>query len=197
MIEVEIKLPVGDPEEIREKLIKNGFVRSAHLRERDTYFDDAAGGIRSGGQAFRIRETTDLETGAVRAQMNFKGKKLDTLTMTRQELESGVEQAEVCRQILESIGLHRTSPEVIKEREMLSRGDLTACVDMVHGLGSFLELEILVAEDRQKDAALGRIREVLFMLGYCQEDTVRTSYLTMLQKKAQAADAGQKCCKPE
>lgn len=183
MIEVEIKLPVRDLEEIKKQLMQDGFAESAHLRERDTYFDNVSGQIRSGGQALRIRETADLQTGAVTAQINFKGKKLDPLTMTRQELESEVDQAEICRQILESIGFHRVSPEVIKERTMLQQGDMTACLDRVENLGSFLELEILVPTEAQKGAAQNRIDTVLAMLGYRMVDTVRSSYLSMLQKK--------------
>lgn len=183
MIEVEIKLPVRELDRIREQLIRSGFTKTSHQRERDTYFDNASGQIRESGQALRIRETVDLDTGATVAQMNFKGKKLDPRTMTRQELESNVEQAEICRQILEAVGFHRTFPEVVKEREMLGREDLTACLDRVENLGSFLELEILVDAEDQKDAAQGRMDEVLAMLGYRMEDTVRSSYLSMLQKK--------------
>ena len=34
-------------------------------------------------------------------------------------------------------------PEVIKNRTMLQKESVTACLDKVHGLGGFLELEIL------------------------------------------------------
>lgn len=183
MIEVEVKLPVRELEEIKKQLMQNGFAETAHLRERDTYFDNVADRIRSGGQALRIRETADFKAGTVTAQINFKGKKQDPLTMTRQELESTVDQAEICRQILESIGFHRVFPEVIKERTMLQQGDMAACLDQVENLGSFLELEILVPDEAQRVDAQNRIAGVLAMLGYCMTDTVRSSYLSMLQKK--------------
>ena len=59
---------------------------------------------------------------------------------------------------------------------------MTACLDYVHGLGEFLELEVLVSSEEEKDAALTQIENILNSLGYQISDTVRTSYLSMLQK---------------
>ena len=112
---------------------------------------------------------------------NFKGKKLDTRTMTREELETGVEDGAVCRNILQAIGYIPVAPEVIKKRLMLQKESITVCLDNVHGLGEFLELEILADSEEKKDDALGQIESVLNSLGYQISDTVRTSYLSMLQ----------------
>ena len=65
---------------------------------------------------------------------------------------------------------------------MLQNGSVTACLDYVHGLGEFLELEVLVSSEEEKDAALTQIENILNSLGYQISDTVRTSYLSMLQK---------------
>lgn len=182
MIEVEIKLPVLDLEIIREKLTQIGFQESGYEREQDTYYDNAAEDIRTGGQALRIRETTNLITGKATAQINFKGKKLDQVTVTRQELETGIADGETGRQILEAIGFHRVMPEVIKERRELKRDEMTACLDQVAGLGSFLELEIMAEKEADRDVAMEQIEAVLSQLGYRVSDTVRSSYLSMLQK---------------
>ena len=48
----------------------------------------------------------------------------------------------------------------------------------------FLELEILVESEEKKDTALGQIKDILNSLGYQVSDTVQTSYLSMLQRKA-------------
>ena len=182
MIEVEVKLPVADLAGTRTELLKNGFKENAFIEERDTYFDNQHGDIRANGEALRVRETTDHLTGKKRAQINFKGKKIDTRTMTREELETGVEDGEICRNILQAIGYAPAAPEVVKDRTMLQKGNVTACLDKVHGLGEFLELEILADSEEQKDIALGRIENILNNLGYQISDTVRTSYLSMLQK---------------
>ena len=129
-----------------------------------------------------MRETKDHLTGESRAQINFKGKKMDTRTMSREELETGVEDGEICRNILQAIGYAPADPEVIKDRTVMQKESITACLDNVHELGGFLELEILADSEEEKDAALERIENILNSLGYKISDTVRMSYLSMLQK---------------
>ena len=184
MIEVEVKLPIPDPEGVKNSILEAGFKEQRFIEERDTYFDNARGDIRANGEALRVRETKDCRTGKKRAQINYKGKKLDTQTMTRRELETGVEDGAVCREILQAIGYSPAEPEVIKVRTMLQKDSVTACLDNVRGLGDFLELEILVEREEKKDAALGQIKDILNSLGYQVSDTVQTSYLSMLQRKA-------------
>ena len=192
MIEVEVKLPVSDLDKTKTELFKRGFRETALLEERDTYFDNLQGDIRANGEALRVRETKnklrvretkDQRTGKCRAQMNFKGKKLDACTMTREELETGVEDGTVCRKILQAIGYSPAAPEVVKDRIMLRRESVTACLDSVHGLGEFLELEVLAEGEEQREAALGQIEYILQDLGYRISDTVQTSYLSMLQNR--------------
>lgn len=182
MIEVEIKLPIADLDTIKRKLLKMGFKETAVIEERDTYFDNRQGDIRANGETLRVRETKDYLTGESRAQINFKGKKLDTCTMTREELETGVEDGEICRNILQVIGYAPADPEVFKDRTMMQKESITACLDNVRGLGGFLELEILADSEEEKDVALKRIENILNSLEYQISDTVRMSYLSMLQK---------------
>ena len=182
MIEVEIKLPIADLDTIKRKLLKMGFKETAVIEERDTYFDNRQGDIRANGEALRVRETKDYLTGESRAQINFKGKKLDTCTMTREELETGVEDGEICRNILQVIGYAPADPEVFKDRTMMQKESITAFLDNVRGLGGFLELEILADSEEEKDVALKRIENILNSLEYQISDTVRMSYLSMLQK---------------
>lgn len=184
MIEVEVKLPIPDPEGVKNRILEAGFKEQRFIEERDTYFDNARGDIRANGEALRVRETKDCRTGKKQAQINYKGKKLDTQTMTRRELETGVEDGAVCREILQAIGYSPAEPEVIKNRTMLQKDFITACLDNVRGLGDFLELEILVESEEKKDAALGQIKDILNSLGYQVSDSVQTSYLSMLQRKA-------------
>lgn len=183
MIEVEVKLPVTDSDKIKKILLEEGFKESGFIEEHDTYFDNHQGGIRANDEALRVRETKDYLSGQVRAQINFKGRKLDTCTMTREELETEVENGEICRKILQVIGYNPVNPDVIKERIILRKGRVTACLDKVRGLGEFLELEIMTDSEQEKDAALGQIEKILDSLGHRISDTVRTSYLSMLQKE--------------
>lgn len=190
MIEVEIKLPlrqrdnVGkETDRIASALCGMGFRKAARFRQRDSYFDNGAGEIRAGGKALRIRETEDLLQGRVTAELNFKGPRMDQVSMTRQELETEVGQAETGRQILAALGYFPVPPEVVKERTEYRRENITACLDRVEGLGNFLELEIIVPEPEGATAALRRLEALLGELGYQMSDTVTRSYLSMLQKR--------------
>ena len=198
MIEVEIKLPLRQQENAEETdriasaLCGMEFRKAARFRQRDSYFDNAAGEIRAGGKALRIRETEDLLQGRVTAELNFKGPRMDQVSMTRQELETEVRQAETGRQILAALGYFPVPPEVVKERTEYRRENITACLDRVEGLGDFLELEIIVPEPADRGAvgtgdpgtetALRRLGSLLGELGYQMSDTVTRSYLSMLQQ---------------
>ena len=188
MIEVEIKLPLRRQEKteetgrIAEVLCGMGFRKTARFRQRDTYFDNAAGEIRGGGKALRIRETEDLMKGAVTAELNFKGPRMDQVSMTRQELETEVGQAETGRRILAALGFSPVLPEVVKERTEYRREEITAALDRVEGLGDFLELEIMADEETENGKVLQKLEELLGELGYQMGDTVTRSYLSMLQQ---------------
>ena len=183
MIEVEVKLPIEDKNIIEEKLVSFGFHRTSHIKERDTYFDNEESDIRGNGLALRIRETMNLITGESFSQINFKGKKMDQVSMSRPEYETSVEDADVMKAILESLGYARAIPEVIKIRTLLSRRNMNACLDEVVGLGTFLELEIVAEDKCEKEDALQEIEVMLHRLGYHISDTTTTSYLTMLQRQ--------------
>jgi len=183
MIEIEIKLPVNNSREVEEKLLRMGFTKGNMEKETDTYFDNASGEIRGTDRALRVRECMDLTTKQITAQINFKGEKLDQISMTRTELESEIEQPQIVCRILQAIGFHITDPVVTKIRRAYRRGSLLACLDQVEHLGDFLELEILADSDTEYEHAMAQIEDVLNMLGYSMKDTTRTSYLTMLQER--------------
>ena len=61
--------------------------------------------------------------------------------------------------------------------------DDDCCVDQVEGLGSFLELEILVNTLEEKENALQSIEALLLDMGSSLRETTRKSYLAMLLSK--------------
>lgn len=181
MIECEIKLKIKNPEEIRSKLLSLGFTESDQLTETDTYFDNNNGDIRSNDNALRVRETINHTDNHKYCQINYKGKKLDDKTMSRPEYEVEVSSAEDMAKILSFLGYYPVSVQVKKKRTTLRDASLTACIDYVEGLGDFLELEAIVANEVQKDSELNRINGILAKLGYSLADTTTTSYLSALQ----------------
>lgn len=182
MIEVEIKLPVNNCSGTAEELERLGFAEGNLVEESDTYFNSEARDFKQTDEALRIRCCANRTTGKCTAVITYKGPKLDAVSMTRPELETGIEDAGTCQAILLSLGFRPCCP-VRKLRQYYHRGTMTACVDQVENLGDFLELEILVASEEERELALGQIGEVLKHLGYRMADTTRTSYLSMLQAK--------------
>ena len=181
MIEVEVKLKIDNRNSVEVQLRDQGFCLQKRVKETDTYFDGGLYGIKKSGQALRVRKTVDYMTGAEKSELNFKGAKIDAVSMARLELETEVENGDVAIKILEAIGFNKAEPRVIKERWLMSCGDVHACLDEVKGLGSFLELEILAEDEEGRPEALGRIEKILEKLGYTMKDTTRISYLGQLQ----------------
>lgn len=182
MIEVEVKLPIESRDIMEERLLDRGFEYRGTVKEEDYYYDNEAQQIRKGGEALRIRRITNMKDLSVHSVITFKGKKLDSVSMTRRELETGVEDGETASGILECLGFHPVNPAVIKERKEYTLGNMNACLDRVEGLGDFLELEIVTGEEIGRNRVLLKVEDMLIRLGHSMSDTVRTSYLSMLQK---------------
>ena len=176
MIEIEVKLKIEDSIGIEKCLLGQGFILNEILKETDIYFD---GGIN------RIKKSGDCATGKEHSMVTFKGEKLDRVSMTRLELETGVESGETAERILRALGFFPVQPTVVKTRKILKYEDICACLDDVKGLGTFLELEIMAESEDARPAALDRIEEILQSIGHTMADTTRASYLSQLQKQAE------------
>jgi len=182
MVEVEIKVCIQNQEGLKQKLEQLGFMRGSLLRETDWYFDNMEGTFRKSDKALRIRQCENLTSKESINYITYKGSKLDNISMTRKELEIRIDDAKTGKEILTNLGFSPVFP-VIKLRQYYKKETMTACFDQVEKLGDFLELEIIVENEDGREEALNRIFLFLEKLGYGKEDIIRTSYLSMLQKK--------------
>lgn len=182
MIEVEIKLPVHRRSTIEHGLVASGFTAGNLIRESDIYFTSPEHDFMHTDEALRIRTSENYSTASSSSFLTYKGPKLDTVSTTRKELETAIEDSEVCRNILRCLGYTELSP-VNKLRQYYHKETITACVDQVEGLGSFLELEILVETEEQRPEALKKIETILHDLDYSLRETTRYSYLYMLRNQ--------------
>lgn len=169
-------------EEVGQQLISLGFSEGELVKESDLYFNGEIHDFKKMDEALRIRKSENLTTGESKAVITYKGPKLDCVSMTRKELETGVENADVCREIFTSIGFQQFFP-VHKFRQYYHSGHMTACLDQVKNLGEFLELEVIVPEEKDRENALQQIEYILEKMGRRMKETIRTSYLSMLQKE--------------
>lgn len=177
--EMSIEVEIKDKKELEKKLPELGFSAGDIVSESDTYYTSEHHDFAKLDEALRIRSIENLTTKEKAAVITFKGKKIDKKSMARKELETTVSDVGICREILESIGFSPV-PAVEKVRRHFQKGEITACVDSVKNLGDFLELEWIVAEEKEREAALRELEKILKMLGYAMKDTTRRSYLSML-----------------
>lgn len=179
MLEVEVKIRTHI-NEIRDKLVSIGFVRECSEYELDTYYNSELLDLKNEDKALRIRENRNLDSGKTVYILNYKGPKLDDSTMTRSETEFVIPSYEAGENLLTGIG-YNPAGRVEKTRISYKKDGCTCCLDQVTGLGEFLEIEIM-ADESEYDIALGKINELLVKLGLSMNDTIRTSYLCMLQE---------------
>ena len=177
--EIEMKLPVKNLDDVKEQLRSKGFQEEALIRECDMYYNSLYHDVKKLGEALRIRKSTNLSTGKLQAQINFKGKKIDDVSMSRQEYETLVENPETMEKILIALGFEPAAG-VQKIRCYMKRDNMTACLDQVENLGDFLELEMIAPEESMRVRYLQGMEKLLIELGLSMKETVRTSYLSML-----------------
>ncbi len=176
--EVELKFPAADLPDIRDRLSQLGATITGPRLETDLYFAHPARDFRKTDEALRIRS---------RAEQNFvtyKGPKIDATTKTRREIElpvqPGPEAAEAWVALLETLGF-TLAGEVRKSRlkaAVVWQGrEVEGSLDDVQGLGTFVELELMVPAEGI-EAAKDCIQSLARALGL--KDSERRSYLELL-----------------
>lgn len=172
MIEIEVKVRVDHSK--ARSIIKNiGAVKRGVESQFDIYFAAPYRDFAKTDEALRIRS---LDGQAV---LTYKGPKLDGISKSRKEFETPVEEAATIK-ILRALGFSEAGV-VRKQREIFSAGEITICLDLVEGLGEFLEVEIVAEKDLENSRA--KLFELLKQFGAGEKDSIRTSYLEMILGK--------------
>ena len=182
MLEVEVKFPTHDLTRLAERLKKLGAQPRPVVNEVDHYFNAPDRDFKQTDEAFRLRRIGSKN------RLTYKGPKRDAQTKTRTEIEvplaNGEGAASDFRAILVKLG-YRAAAIVNKTRQTFhleKEGfSLEICLDDVDQVGTFVELEIVTAEDRLEEAR----RVVMALatelgLGTTSE---RRSYLQLLLEK--------------
>ena len=137
--------------------------------------------------ALRLRTVSGSRQETV---ITYKGAKTDHRSNTRLEYETALGEGKTARAILLALGF---SPvlTVSKHRRTFRRGDVTACLDQVEGLGSFLELEHLLQDESGRDSAVDELLALLGRLGVERQSLERRSYLELLLTARMRPGSGQ------
>lgn len=192
MLEVEIKARIKDPDIIRAKFEKNNGIYKFSFIHDDTYFNMPQGlrDFRKTDEALRVRKSVKYNRKEKQSlhktnfYFTYKGKKIDTITKTRNELEIEVENGNDLRDLLKTLGF-REIYTVAKERELYEfefNGQIIeALIDYIPILKEyFIEVEI-ISESADK---LDKFRQILFeflsLFDIKKEDSIRQSYLELI-----------------
>jgi predicted adenylyl cyclase CyaB len=171
MTEIEVKIRIGDPKAVRERLLGLGAVvtRERHL-EKNVLFDFATGALRAARRALRLRTT------GKRATLTFKGEPQKSRSFkVRKELETQVRDPRELRKILRELGLKETFAYE-KHRTVLRKSRLTICIDETT-VGTFLELE----GERHEITRFARA------LKFDRADFITRDYVEMIAERSEKA----------
>lgn len=177
MLEVEVKVK-ADLDIVISKLEELGYTRGTTVYEKDVYYNSEFKNLKSEDKALRIREYRDLVSGSDRFVLNFKGPKIDSISMSRAETEFEIPSFEAGEEILNGLGFYEAG-RVEKTRTYYNLGRTECCLDRVTNLGEFLEIEIM-AEESDYQGAMAEIESLMNKLGLYMKDSIKTSYLSML-----------------
>ncbi|MFO8018653.1 MAG: class IV adenylate cyclase [Promethearchaeia archaeon] len=195
MIEVEIKVRITEPEKIRQKFEQLEGKYMLSLEHEDTYYNmpERLRDFRKTDEALRIRKSTefqkeDKQKGEItNFYLTYKGKKLDKVSKTREELETKVKDGKKLKQILDLLTF-REIFTVKKERELykipFDGKQIEALIDYLPILQEhFIEVEIRAKDEGQIKSA----REILFRflkkIGITKEESIRKSYLELIAEE--------------
>ena len=95
MIEVEIKLPLFRRSITERALTDCGFKAGNLVKESDFYFTSDFHDFMKTDEALRIRTCENFTTRETTSFLTYKGAKLDTVSTTRKELETRIEDADI------------------------------------------------------------------------------------------------------
>lgn len=174
MIEIEIKAR-ADLDALRNRLKQEGAALERTVEQADIYYNAPDRDFGLTDEALRLRN----EGGQV--FLTYKGKKLDAKSKTRKEVEVEVADFNKMEDILLSLGFKITL-RVRKVREIYHLDGAVVCLDRVDGLGDFVELETLAADESEIEKRRDWLIVVMRRLGV-QGDFIRESYLEMLLAK--------------
>ena len=184
MKEIELKAQYDSSKrpELEQYLKEHDFQEVCCFTQQDEYFNHPERDFRITDEALRIRrEQHDNE--AVHCCLTYKGTNNSRIGQSRRELETRVEDEHKMRRILLALGF-RSAAEVKKRRKEYKKEDLTVCLDELDGLGSYVEIEVVLPETEtgSESATENRLREFLSELSFIRPAIEPLTYLELVMR---------------
>lgn len=190
MLEVELKAALL-PEQadvLPNVLAALHFAEQAAVQETDIYFNAPDRDFQKTDEALRLRTHKLLSEGKTQTLVTYKGAKLGAKSSTRRELETAVEDFETMRQLFCALG-YKPVFTVTKKRRSFTCGAKTVCLDDVTGLGAYLELESVLPDGADCEAAVQELLALLDTLGVARSALTRESYYSLIKQFMRIASA--------
>ena len=195
MIEVEIKVSITNPNQIRELLKKKKAIYKCSLIHEDTYYNMPEGlrDFKKTDEAFRVRKSIEFnkyyenDKKIIKYFLTYKGAKLNSKTKTRKELESLIEEGTKIKEILAILGF-REVITVKKQRELFKADyknqSIDVLIDFLPILNQyFIEVESLSESEDNIEANQEVLFDFLDSLGISRNKSIIKSYLELIVEK--------------
>jgi adenylate cyclase class 2 len=177
MREIEIKLKVGNIDELEKKLTGAGCIFSQPISQHDTVYtyDNSISfqEAKEGHIAIRIRHEDD------KFQLNLKQQRSNQLDNI--EYETEVKDANEVHQMLLVLGW-KPETEVKKIRKKAKMGEYEICLDRVEKLGDYIELEKMADENANPEEVRKELFEILKPFGLSEKDEEINGYDILICK---------------
>ena len=162
-------------------LEKRGALKVGTLTQRDLYFNHPSRDFSKTDEALRVRIEGEKNAGSgKKASLTYKGERLSLRSKSRTELNVPLglsASAEDAEKLLELLGFSRAG-ETEKDRTVFRLSGLEVSLDLVKGLGAFVEVES-ISDDIQGEEN----RILVFMEEMGWADHERRSYLELLKEE--------------
>jgi adenylate cyclase class 2 len=163
-VEAKFRLKEGVLEKIEEIAKLN-----EEKEEIDVYLNHPCRDFAKTNEALRIRQEK-------RIKVTYKGPKIDAETKSREEVNVEVSSLDEALRLFEFLGFKKFRT-VKKRRKIYRLEGAIICVDSVEGLGDFIEIEVEGGLEKKEE-----IFRIAAILGYSKAESIRLSYLEMLEK---------------
>ena len=160
-LEVEIKAYADDLTVVRDKLEAEGAEFISDQLEIDDYYGHPVRDFGKTDEALRLRTIKILsECSPDRSEFTYKGPKIDDSSKTREEYTEPIGDPASMQKILEKLGFEHIL-EVRKQRTLYKLKGFTVCLDDIEGLGTFVEIEMIIDSKKDMVGVLEDMRTVL------------------------------------
>ncbi|WP_109523697.1 MULTISPECIES: class IV adenylate cyclase [Nocardia] len=165
LFEVERKRELTDTAALLAKLSEMGYRKTGHLNEVDTYFSRPDVDYMETVECLRVRSRDDFAEVTYKPPTNAQNRSSAGIIVKPETnvALAGVDQAEAANQLMAAIGM-RELARVEKFRATFVNPDLartTITIDVIAGVGTYVETEILAHDADSAGAQIGHIEAEL------------------------------------